>query len=279
MKRTWSRRLRNASMIPLMPSPGSPKTTSTPQSCNPSIRMSAAVIAILIALLRRLAARLGGNPLGEFSQVTCLRRKARSRAENPRKRARRNAPHRARRDAPRAAMHDLHGKNAFRRSNAKVKRRARSSRRVDSFAVSVLSSPGRGWHVRCCLTVWFDEKGETSHEAASHARRYDGRRSARGPRGGTEPHEPAAAVFHDPVGGGRHCDRSSHDDWRSHERDARQGTTAHQDSRGPSAPSLPVRGAPEREEGRQRDGRARAEGQRSRTEEQVAAPPVAGARS
>src|SRR5438552_11700621 len=32
-------------MIPLIPSPGSPKTTSTPQSINPSMSTSAAVMA------------------------------------------------------------------------------------------------------------------------------------------------------------------------------------------------------------------------------------------
>src|SRR2546423_1042294 len=43
-KRIASRFLRSASMMPLMPSPGSPKTVSTPQSCNVSTRMSAAVM-------------------------------------------------------------------------------------------------------------------------------------------------------------------------------------------------------------------------------------------
>src|SRR5262245_29669338 len=38
-------------MIPLMPSPGRPKTTSTPQSCMVSIRMSAAVDAIVVSFL------------------------------------------------------------------------------------------------------------------------------------------------------------------------------------------------------------------------------------
>src|SRR4030095_6320973 len=47
--RSW--RVRSASMIPLMPSPGRPKTTSTPQSCMVSIRMSAAVDAIVVSFL------------------------------------------------------------------------------------------------------------------------------------------------------------------------------------------------------------------------------------
>src|SRR5216684_6054151 len=45
--RTWmndmrSWRVRNASMMPLMPSPGRPKTTSTPQSISVSMRTSEA---------------------------------------------------------------------------------------------------------------------------------------------------------------------------------------------------------------------------------------------
>src|SRR6185437_7467800 len=46
MNRTLSCRLRSDSMIPLMPSPGSPKITSTPQSRTVSIRISAAVSAM-----------------------------------------------------------------------------------------------------------------------------------------------------------------------------------------------------------------------------------------
>src|SRR5690242_15906120 len=46
MKRICSRCVRSASMIPLMPSPGIPKTVSTPQSISVSIRTSAAVLAI-----------------------------------------------------------------------------------------------------------------------------------------------------------------------------------------------------------------------------------------
>src|SRR4030095_15488292 len=55
--RSW--RVRSASMIPLMPSPGRPKTTSTPQSCRVSIRMSAAVDAIVVSFLGRGAIQSG----------------------------------------------------------------------------------------------------------------------------------------------------------------------------------------------------------------------------
>src|SRR5262245_34141141 len=41
-------------MIPLIPSPGSPKTTSTPQSRIVSMRMSDAVVAMCVGLPRRL---------------------------------------------------------------------------------------------------------------------------------------------------------------------------------------------------------------------------------
>src|SRR5437588_10367365 len=51
MKRTRSWRLRRASMMPLMPSPGSPKTVSTPQSMMPSTSTSAAVCAIAFTSL------------------------------------------------------------------------------------------------------------------------------------------------------------------------------------------------------------------------------------
>src|ERR1700733_9721155 len=44
MNRILSARFRSASMIPLIPSPGSPNTTSTPQSQIVSMRISAAVI-------------------------------------------------------------------------------------------------------------------------------------------------------------------------------------------------------------------------------------------
>ena len=44
MKRTRSRRVRIASMTPLMPSPGSPKIVSTPQLASMSTRMSAVVL-------------------------------------------------------------------------------------------------------------------------------------------------------------------------------------------------------------------------------------------
>src|SRR4030095_8629413 len=47
MKRISSLRLRSASMMPLMPSPGRPKMTSTPQSWIVSTRISAAVIAMI----------------------------------------------------------------------------------------------------------------------------------------------------------------------------------------------------------------------------------------
>src|SRR5687767_8593863 len=43
MNRTRSRRVRSASMMPLMPSPGRPKTTSTPQSISASTSTSDAV--------------------------------------------------------------------------------------------------------------------------------------------------------------------------------------------------------------------------------------------
>src|SRR5437763_3200786 len=48
MKRTRSWRWRSASMMPLMPSPGSPKTVSTPQWVMPSTSTSAAVSAIAL---------------------------------------------------------------------------------------------------------------------------------------------------------------------------------------------------------------------------------------
>src|SRR5919201_2761779 len=47
MNRMRSWRVRSASMIPLMPSPGRPKTTSTSQSSKVSINTSAAVSAML----------------------------------------------------------------------------------------------------------------------------------------------------------------------------------------------------------------------------------------
>src|SRR4026208_1403443 len=46
MNRILSARFRSASMIPLMPSPGNPNTTSTPQSEIVSMRISAAVVFI-----------------------------------------------------------------------------------------------------------------------------------------------------------------------------------------------------------------------------------------
>src|SRR6185369_13698572 len=45
-------RVRRASMIPLMPSPGSPKITCTPQSIRRSASTSAAVRAICVLLCR-----------------------------------------------------------------------------------------------------------------------------------------------------------------------------------------------------------------------------------
>src|SRR5829696_2860313 len=50
MKRTRSCLVRNASIIPLMPLPGRPKTVSTPQSMMPSTSTSAAVPAIALLL-------------------------------------------------------------------------------------------------------------------------------------------------------------------------------------------------------------------------------------
>jgi len=55
-------------------------------------------------------------------------------------------------------MNDLHSKNAFRRSNAQVKRPWRPCRLVDSFALSILSGVALHWHVRCSLTTWQNEK-------------------------------------------------------------------------------------------------------------------------
>src|SRR5436190_15035171 len=54
--RTWMKRTRSclclsASMMPLMPSPGRPKTVSTPQSIMPSMSTSAAVRAIAFTSL------------------------------------------------------------------------------------------------------------------------------------------------------------------------------------------------------------------------------------
>src|SRR5690349_5380564 len=64
MKRILSWRVRSASMIPLMPSPGRPKMTSTPQSRIVSISTSAAVLAMICFLLYFLgcAWRLEGDP-------------------------------------------------------------------------------------------------------------------------------------------------------------------------------------------------------------------------
>src|SRR5215510_12641764 len=122
--------------------------------------MSAAVIAMCIILLRRVdGRRVSGKSLWLIPQVTCRTRgRARSRAEeseNMRVGARRDATRTAR---PRRAMNDLHSKNAFRRSNAQVKRPWRPCRLVDSFALSILSDVALHWHVRCSLTTWQNEK-------------------------------------------------------------------------------------------------------------------------
>ncbi len=53
MKRTLSWRWRNASMMPLTPSPGMPNTTSTPQSIKVSTRTSPAVLAMGLLLSLR----------------------------------------------------------------------------------------------------------------------------------------------------------------------------------------------------------------------------------
>src|SRR5579885_914743 len=52
MKRILSWRLRSASILPLIPSPGRPKMTSTPQSMSVSKRISADVRAMLSSLFR-----------------------------------------------------------------------------------------------------------------------------------------------------------------------------------------------------------------------------------
>src|SRR4026209_2526883 len=61
--RSW--RVRSASMMPLMPSPGRPNTTSTPQSSRVSIRMSAAVDAIVGSFVGRARARSRTQSGGE----------------------------------------------------------------------------------------------------------------------------------------------------------------------------------------------------------------------
>src|SRR5262249_11849424 len=154
-----------------------------------------------IALLRRfdVGASWGCPPARSASHVP-TRGGADIRARKGQKRrAERTRSARAYRSAARRALNDLHGKNASRRSNAQVKRRCPACSPVDSFALSLVSRAEHRWHMRCSLTDRSNEK-EKSHEAASHARRYDGRRSARGPRGGARSHDTAAAGFDSSIG-------------------------------------------------------------------------------
>src|SRR5438046_1370062 len=74
MNRMRSRRVRSASMMPLMPSPGRPKTTSTPQSWIVSISTSAAVWAMtgLLSSARRGRRGLGRATAGRRGVVEDL---------------------------------------------------------------------------------------------------------------------------------------------------------------------------------------------------------------
>src|ERR1044071_3364121 len=67
MNRISSFRFRRASMIPLMPSPGSPNTTSTPQFCRVSINTSDAVIFIkdLFSMRCTVSSAAAGNVIGK----------------------------------------------------------------------------------------------------------------------------------------------------------------------------------------------------------------------
>src|ERR1051325_60141 len=74
--RTWMNRIRSwrwrsASMMPLMPSPGSPKTTSTPQSWMVSISTSAAVCAMVDHLPASLASG-GAERVPAAGHASCM---------------------------------------------------------------------------------------------------------------------------------------------------------------------------------------------------------------
>src|SRR5262249_43208256 len=255
MKRTWSRRLRSASMIPLMPSPGRPKTTSTPQSWRVSINTSAAVSAMRAPFRKSRAVR-------------------RVRAESARKaqktRGRGASGRGARAPEARAAVNDLHGKNAPRRRNRRVKTHCRFAGHGASPALSVVSRAACCWHVRCCPNgVAETAKEENAMKlpavlaGTTAGLLLAGFAIAQGPA--TPPREPSTThAATDAATLGRHTMTG---EVTSVTPD--KGTTARQDSRRPDALALPQLGAPAREEGRQRDGRARAEGQRSSAEGEI----------
>src|SRR5437660_7256386 len=62
-KVTRSCRVRSASMIPLMPSPGRPKTTRTPQSIRRSINTSAVVVAMRVLTALEMQGQVRGTAL------------------------------------------------------------------------------------------------------------------------------------------------------------------------------------------------------------------------